>query len=108
LVQRLALSASAITVAAAVAWSRIYLGYHTPRQVWAGCAAGALSAVGWFGVTAVLRQTGWLAWALDNPISRALRIRDLIVEEDMCQAGWEKWEERRAALTKSRNESKRK
>jgi dolichyldiphosphatase len=106
MLQRLALSASSVAVAAAVAWSRVYLGYHTPRQVWAGCAVGALSAVGWFAVTAVVRQSGWLAWALDNPISRALRIRDLIVEEDICQAGWEKWEERRLAA--ARNDLKRK
>ncbi|KAI9158693.1 putative dolichyldiphosphatase [Paramyrothecium foliicola] len=108
LLQRLALSAATVGVAAAVAWSRVYLGYHTARQVWAGCAAGTLSAIGWFGFTAALRQTGWLAWGLENPIARALRIRDLIVEEDMCQAGWEKWEEKRSIAAQSRLETKTK
>ncbi|KFA67545.1 hypothetical protein S40285_04245 [Stachybotrys chlorohalonatus IBT 40285] len=95
--QRLALTLAGAAVAASVAWSRVYLGYHTPRQVWAGCAAGFASAAAWFAATAVLRRTGWLRWALETPLSRAFRVRDLIVEEDMCQAGWEKWEERRAA-----------
>ncbi|KAH7318637.1 hypothetical protein B0I35DRAFT_374555 [Stachybotrys elegans] len=98
LLQRLALVLCSAAIAAAVAWSRVYLNYHTPRQVWAGCAAGVLSAVAWFLFTAALRQTGWLNWALETPLFRAFRIRDLVVEEDMCQAGWEKWEERRVEL----------
>ncbi|CAG9943265.1 unnamed protein product [Clonostachys rosea f. rosea IK726] len=39
--------------------------------------------------------TGWLRWGLETPIARAFRLRDLVVEEDPCQSGWEKWEERR-------------
>ncbi|GJN75222.1 hypothetical protein PLIIFM63780_009569 [Purpureocillium lilacinum] len=95
--ERLAVSLAAAGVAAAVACSRVYLDYHTPRQVLAGAAAGVASALGWFAATAVLRRSGWLAWALDTPLARALRVRDLAVEEDMCQAGWEKWEAKRAA-----------
>ncbi|KYK55635.1 hypothetical protein DCS_07598 [Drechmeria coniospora] len=96
-VERVAVSLAAAVLASATAWSRIYLNYHTTRQVLAGSAAGAVSAVAWFVVTGVLRRSGCLAWALDTPLARAFRVRDLVVEEDMCQAGWEKWEQRRAA-----------
>ncbi|KXX80935.1 putative dolichyldiphosphatase [Madurella mycetomatis] len=96
--QRLAVSAAALVIAALVAWSRVYLGYHTVRQVLAGCAAGVVSAVGWFIVTHLLRETGLLAWALQTPVARWFRLRDLVVTEDLCQAGWEKWERRRREL----------
>ena len=42
--ERLAVSLAAAGVAAAVACSRVYLDYHTPRQVLAGAAAGVASA----------------------------------------------------------------
>ncbi|RFU77807.1 dolichyl pyrophosphate phosphatase [Trichoderma arundinaceum] len=92
LIERLGLSLAGALVAAATAWSRIYLNYHTPTQVAAGAAAGLVFAVVWFVVTEILRRTGWLAWGIELPPARMLRIRDLVVEEDMCQAGWEKWE----------------
>ncbi|KAI0011153.1 PAP2-domain-containing protein [Xylariaceae sp. FL0662B] len=88
----------ALAMAAAVAWSRIYLNYHTEKQVLVGCAAGTVSAVGWFIITSILRQSGLLAWALENPIAKWFRVRDLVVEEDLCQAGWEKWDDKMTAL----------
>lgn len=95
LVERLAVSLAAALVAAATAWSRIYLNYHTATQVAAGVAAGVVFALVWFVATEFLRRTGWLAWGLELPPAKMLRIRDLVVEEDMCQAGWEKWEEKK-------------
>lgn len=89
---RILLSVLALCGAASVAWSRIYLNYHTEKQVLVGCAAGALSAVLWFLATTILRQTGLLRWILGTPMVRYFRMRDLVVEEDLCQAGWEKWE----------------
>ena len=97
LAERVAVSVAGAAVAAATAWSRTYLDYHTTRQVLAGSATGLVSAVCWFVATGILRRSGLLAWALGTPLARAFRLRDLVVEEDMCQAGWEKWEERRAA-----------
>ncbi|KAI1262477.1 phosphatidic acid phosphatase type 2/haloperoxidase [Xylariaceae sp. FL1019] len=85
-------------VALAVAWSRIYLNYHTQKQVLVGCAAGSVSAIAWFAFTSILRQSGWIGWAMDTPVARWFRVRDLVVEEDLCQAGWEKWDDRMAAL----------
>jgi dolichyldiphosphatase len=93
--ERVLASLAALGLASAVAWSRIYLGYHTPKQVLAGCIAGSGCAVVWFAVTYAVRETGLLTWALDFPVVRWFRLRDLVVEEDLCQAGWEKWEEKR-------------
>jgi dolichyldiphosphatase len=109
LAQRVVVSAGALLVAALVAWSRVYLGYHSVRQVLAGCAAGAGCAVAWFAVTYLMREMGLLAWALDMPLARWFRMRDLVVVEDLCQAGWEKWEERRrVVLEKDRAREKAK
>ncbi|KAL8418267.1 hypothetical protein RB594_001759 [Gaeumannomyces avenae] len=93
--ERLAASAVAFGLAGLVAWSRVYLGYHTTRQVLVGLAAGLASAAAWFALTAAARSCGLLGWAVGLPAARLLRLRDLVVEEDLCQAGWEKWEERR-------------
>ena len=97
IVERLAVSAVSLVLAAATAWSRIYLNYHTPRQVLVGSSVGVLSAVAWFVGTALLRRSGLLEQALDLPMARALRVRDLIVEEDLSEAGWDRWEEKRLA-----------
>ncbi|KAL2760523.1 hypothetical protein ACRALDRAFT_1078794 [Sodiomyces alcalophilus JCM 7366] len=88
-------SVVALVAAAAVAWSRVYLGYHTTRQVFAGSAAGAFCAVAWFAATTYIRDQGLLDWALRIPLVEWFRFRDLLLEEDLCQAGWEKWEEKR-------------
>lgn len=93
--ERAAAAVFVLGVAALVAWSRVYLGYHTVNQVLVGCLAGSVCAVAWYATTAFLRSTGLLAWALDSPFARGLRVRDLVVSEDLCQAGWEKWEEKK-------------
>lgn len=93
--QRIFLSFVALFCAGAVAASRIYLNYHTVKQVFVGSAAGAFSAVGWFAVTIWLRRSGWVEWGLEMRVLRMLRMRDLVVEEDLAEAGWERWEERR-------------
>ncbi|KAI8623789.1 phosphatidic acid phosphatase type 2/haloperoxidase [Xylariaceae sp. FL1651] len=87
-------------VAFAVAWSRVYLNYHTEKQVLVGCTAGAAIAVAWFIVTSILRQIGLVAWAIETPLAKWFRVRDLVVEEDLCQAGWEKWDDKMIALKK--------
>lgn len=93
--ERAAAAVFVLGVAALVAWSRVYLGYHTVNQVLVGCLAGSVCAVAWYAATAAARSTGLLAWALDSPFARGLRARDLVVSEDLCQAGWEKWEDRK-------------
>jgi dolichyldiphosphatase len=92
---RLVLSLLAIASAAAVAISRIYLNYHTQKQVLVGCACGAAFALVWFGLTTYLRRAGWIEWALSTWVARAFRVRDLVVQEDLVDSGWARWEERR-------------
>jgi dolichyldiphosphatase len=96
-VTRLGVSVLALACAAAVAWSRVYLNYHTPKQVLVGCLAGVGSAVGWFLITTIARQIGLVQWGLNLYIVRLFRVRDLVVEEDLSEAGWEKWEAKRTA-----------
>jgi dolichyldiphosphatase len=78
-----------------VATSRIYLSYHTPKQVVVGVAAGAIFAFVWFGFTTYLRRAGWIEWALETWIARMFRVRDLVVQEDLVDSGWARWVERR-------------
>ncbi|KAK0938755.1 hypothetical protein LTR29_009723 [Friedmanniomyces endolithicus] len=93
--QRLSLAVLSIVSAAAVAQSRVYLYYHTPRQVYFGLLAGVLCAVAWFAVTSAARHWRWVDEALNTPLARWLRLRDLVVNEDLVDAGWERWELRR-------------
>ncbi|TKA75718.1 hypothetical protein B0A49_03197 [Cryomyces minteri] len=93
--ERALLSLAALASAAAVAGSRIYLNYHTPKQVLVGCATGAGFAMVWFAVTTYLRHAGWIDWGLDMRIAKYFRMRDLVVTEDLVDAGWERWEGRR-------------
>jgi len=93
--ERLGVAVLAMGGAATVAASRVYLGYHTSKQVWVGVFAGASLAVAWFVVTTYLRRGGWVEWGLETKLARSLRMRDLVVEEDLPDAGWSRWQERR-------------
>jgi dolichyldiphosphatase len=88
---RVVLSLIALASASAVATSRIYLSYHTPKQVLVGVCAGALFAFSWFGATTYIRRTGWVEWLLETWIARELRVRDLVVQEDLVDSGWARW-----------------
>ena len=99
--ERLSVAILASVCAILVAASRIYLSYHTPKQVWVGFGAGLSFAMVWFLVTTYLRTAGWIDWALDLDLSRMLRFRDLILTEDLQDAGWGRWEDRRARNSRS-------
>ncbi|KAF2207777.1 hypothetical protein CERZMDRAFT_50398 [Cercospora zeae-maydis SCOH1-5] len=90
--QRLGLAVISIISAGAVAHSRIYLNYHSQKQVYIGCAAGAGCAVAWFIVTAMARRMGVVDWMLELPPMKWLRMRDLVVSESLEDAGWEKYQ----------------
>lgn len=92
--ERLFVSILACVCALIVAASRVYLSYHTPRQVWIGFTAGLAFATVWFFLTTYLRSAGWLDWALNLQVSRELRFRDLILTEDLQDAGWGRWEQK--------------
>ncbi|PGG97217.1 hypothetical protein AJ79_09300 [Helicocarpus griseus UAMH5409] len=94
--QRAVFSFLACVCAGAVAISRIYLNYHTRKQVVAGCAVGVVCGTLWFWFSNYLRSSGWIDWALDTRLARMARMRDLLVGEDLVEAGWQRWEEKRA------------
>ncbi len=104
---RIILSGLALGCAGLVAWSRIYLNYHTPKQVMVGCAAGTVSALSWFAITTIVRRSGLLDWILDQYPTRLFRMRDLVIEEDLCQAGWEKWETKRISKQDTKGKKRR-
>ncbi|KAL1970277.1 hypothetical protein VTN77DRAFT_5437 [Rasamsonia byssochlamydoides] len=106
--ERVALSILVCIGASAVSVSRVYLNYHTPKQVVAGCAAGILFAVFWFSFTSYLRTYGWIDWALDLPLARKARIRDLVVSEDLVEAGWQRWEAQRKLKRREDSDTSRK
>ncbi|KAI9843786.1 MAG: hypothetical protein M1838_002473 [Thelocarpon superellum] len=89
---RALLSVLALVGAGAVSASRVYLNYHTPKQVLVGCAAGTGCAVAWFLFTTWVRRSGLLDVLLDLHVVRMFRVRDLIVTEDLVDAGWVRWE----------------
>lgn len=103
--QRTALSFLACVGASAVAISRLYLSYHTKKQVLVGFAAGVLFSIAWFSFTSYLRTFGWIDWALDLSLSRALRFRDLVVSEDLTEAGWQRWEAQRKLKRREHSET---
>lgn len=99
--QRLALAVLSVISAAAVAQSRVYLNYHTPKQVFVGCVAGAGCAVAWFIVTSIARRLGLVDWVLELPPMKWVRMRDLVVSESLEDAGWERYQaalKRRAGM----------
>lgn len=98
LLERLVLSVLALAGASSVCVSRIYLSYHTPKQVLVGVGAGAIFAVLWFVFTTALRRTGWIEWSLETQLAKLVRTRDLIVTEDLQDAGWARWDERRRLM----------
>jgi dolichyldiphosphatase len=48
-------------------------------------------AVGWFCVTGLARRWGWVEWGLETRLARSVRMRDLVVMEDVADAGWVRW-----------------
>lgn len=87
-------------------YSRVYLHYHTTKQVMAGTAAGSAFAIVWFTVTEAARRTGLVDWFLRYGIVRAARIRDLMCEEDLVEVGWQVWEERQRQKVRLANVTK--
>jgi dolichyldiphosphatase len=46
-------------------------------------------------ITSFLRTKGYVDWVLDLGISQLLRLRDLVVSQDLAEAGWQQWERER-------------
>ena len=78
-----------------IAGSRVYLNYHTPKQVLVGCLAGTVCAVAWFVVMTLMRQAGFVNLILNTRIARVMCVRDLVTEMEVWEMGWIVWEEKR-------------
>lgn len=89
--QRAVMSILTFFGAVAVAFSRVYLNYHTLGQVLVGFGAGVAVSGVWYCFGTYLRTSGWLDWVLDTDASRMFRMRDLLIEEDLTDAGWQRW-----------------
>ena len=105
--QRMLLSAGAVIYASVVSVSRIYLNYHTVSQVLVGCTSGAASAVVWFALTSWVRRKGYIDYLLKRKEVEMLRFKDLVVEEDLAEAGWERWIRTRARRDGERSNSEK-
>ena len=90
-------ASGALGIAGAVTASRVYLNYHTIEQTLVGAGAGGFTAIIWFAATEILRRQQWIGEILELKIMKMLRIRDLVIEEDLPASGWEKWQIRNAA-----------
>lgn len=93
-VQKTGALAALWAVAASVASSRVYLQYHTPKQVLVGVSAGVVIGVLWFIATALLKVlAGGVIWdlLLENPISKMIYVRDECAQVDVQYKGWEIW-----------------
>jgi len=95
--QRIWISFLLLLVAAAVAESRIYLNYHTPKQVLVGVIAGTTCAIGWFSVIQYLRWSGRFDRFLDSSAAQSIKIRDLTINEHFIDAGWDRWQSQQQA-----------
>ncbi|KAI9669845.1 MAG: hypothetical protein M1817_004586 [Caeruleum heppii] len=98
---RVVVSILALISAATVTASRVYLNYHTAKQVLVGSAAGVICAVSWFGVCTLLRAVGALDAFLDLSVARVFRLRDLATTEDLVESGWLRWEALRSRRSRS-------
>lgn len=82
--------------AIAISLSRIYLSYHTPRQVLAGTLAGTVLAVFWFCATSYIRQCNvkiaertlwqWILW-----VGSLVYAKDMCLNVDLVEYGYDLW-----------------
>ncbi|KAI5803106.1 hypothetical protein EDC01DRAFT_494164 [Geopyxis carbonaria] len=99
--RRVGYTAVALGGGAAVAGSRVYLGYHTARQVVVGCAVGAICGGVWFAATAWMRRTrlgesgvlarvtgGRRVWEFGMWLGGWAWIRDRCIGTDLVEEGW--------------------
>ncbi|KAF3902335.1 Dolichyldiphosphatase [Arthrobotrys entomopaga] len=91
---KLLLLPALFTLATSVASSRVYLHYHTVKQVLVGVAAGVVIGVGWFVTTSLMRSVGGgVVWdlLLENPISRVVYVKDECTVVYLQRRDWEVW-----------------
>ncbi|KAI9316770.1 dolichyl pyrophosphate phosphatase [Dichotomocladium elegans] len=79
-------------LAALVAYSRIYLGYHTPTQVAVGMAIGCTYGACWHGLMErVIRPSHVIDRIMQHPIARVLYLRDMRHIDNVAKWDYEQW-----------------
>ncbi|GAM26010.1 hypothetical protein SAMD00019534_091850, partial [Acytostelium subglobosum LB1] len=73
------------TLALAVAYSRVHLGYHTDRQVAYGSVIGMTLAMIWYGVTEYIFVPFIFPLLADSPIGRYFYLRDTTLIPNLMQ-----------------------
>lgn len=75
----------AFAFAAVVAWTRVYLMYHTPAQVLVGAVLGSLLGAAWFAITELALKP-WFPVITAHPLARWLLVRDCSGCPDLLEA----------------------
>ncbi|KAJ1725071.1 hypothetical protein LPJ53_000722 [Coemansia erecta] len=89
-VQKLAVQIGALALSALTVISRVYLGYHTVLQVFAGTAVGLAAGYAWYQlIELVVYPSGIVSYALDSSVCKWLLIRDSRDIKDIVQAEYE-------------------
>lgn len=74
--QKILVSACLALAAVLVAFSRVYLLYHTPQQVMVGVLVGVSAGVVFYPVVSILREVGVVEWVLNWPVVRYFYVKD--------------------------------
>jgi dolichyldiphosphatase len=93
-------AASVVLVSVAVCLSRIYLAYHTTKQVLVGAVIGLIFGGLWFALYEVLKQAGVVAWLVDTQIAAIFLMRDTEYEMEV-EEEWTRWQARRRSRKKA-------
>jgi dolichyldiphosphatase len=94
---RIAQSVIVVIGASIVCMSRIYLRYHTPRQVLIGVGIGAILGVAWYITVIILRTIGVVEYVLHLRVVELLWFKDGDIgslEHDLHKE-WVEWRQQR-------------
>ena len=94
--KRTAVALLSFSGATVISLSRIYLSYHTPRQVLAGTLAGTVLAVSWFCATSYMRQckvkiAGATPWQWILRVGSLIYVKDMCLDVDLVEHGYNLW-----------------
>lgn len=91
-------SVAAVVLVALVAFSRVYLYYHTAKQVVYGVLLGVAIGVSWFLVVCLMREVGLVDWVLEWRVSKMLYMKDSFSSSPVTlQDEYEMWVARKQA-----------
>lgn len=96
---RYGLSTLALTAAICISLSRVYLSYHTPKQVLAGTSVGVLLGITWYLFTGFVRSTplrfaGRRVWEWVMWFGGFLWAKDMCLDVDLVEHDWNVWNSR--------------